>query len=1029
MIKATLLWIAILFASCLPAIGQRIRYNFNSDWRVRVGDNPGAESTDLDDSTWKHITTPYAWNEDSAFKVSIHDLPTGVAWYRKHFRLPATAEGQKVFIEFEGVRMACDVYLNGVFIGRHEDGVMAFGFDLTKLIKPAPTWNVIAVRTDNDWKYKEKATGTPFHWNDTNFYANYGGISKSVFLHITPAIYQTLPLYSNLGTTGVYVWADAFDIPKHIARVHVESQIKNESGAPKAVRLEIKIADLDGREVVHFQGGESTRINDGETKALTASAELRNLHFWSWGYGYLYRVTSSLIVDGKPTDMVTTRTGFRETAFKDGMVYLNGRVLQIHGYGQRSTNEWPAIGLSVPAWMSDFSNKLMVESNGNLVRWMHVVPWKQDVESADRVGLIESMPAGDSEGDSKGRQWEQRVELMRDAIIYNRNNPSILFYESGNKGISEEHMLDMKRVRDTYDPHGGRAIGAREMLASHMAEYGGEMLYINKSASKPLWAHEYNRDEGARKFWDNFTVPFHKDSPLYNRDQDSFTLEDVARWDDYYEARPGTGTRVSSGGVNIIWSDSNTHYRGDNNYRRSGEVDAMRIPKDAFYAHQVMWDGWVDVEHPRVHIVGHWNYEPSVIKTVHVVSSAEKVELKVNGHSLGFGARSEHFLFTFPDVKWKAGELEALAYDMAGKVVARDNLVTTGTPAALKLTLHTGPQGLHADGHDMALVDVEVVDSKGRRCPTALNLVHFKLDGAAEWRGGIAQGSAVAVPTNEGPNDNHGLLQTPPTSLLHEDNYILSKDLPVEGGVNRVSLRSLPTAGTMSIVATAEGLAPAKIELTSTSVEVKDGLSLDFPEDREPVNLERGPTPLGPSFVQHRFSVTIASSTAGANTADAAKSYDDDEATSWSNAINDAVTDGLPPRREPAPSPTGSLETAWIEYNFAEPETVGEVELKLNGFRQRRYPLRITLDEKKVWEGLTPTTLGFCTLKFAAPARGSKLRITLTGHPVDASMQATELNGKVAAAISTPLGKPGNSVLSVVEVEIYKSRTAFGKPN
>lgn len=213
------------------------------------------------------------------------------------------------------------------------------------------------------------------------------------------------------------------------------------------------------------------------------------------------------------------------------------------------------------------------------------------------------------------------------------------------------------------------------------------------------------------------------------------------------------------------------------------------------------------------------------------------------------------------------------------------------------------------------------------------------------------------------------------------------------------------------------------------SVEAKDGLSLDFPEDREPVNLERGPTPLGPSFVQHRFSVMIASSTAGANSADAAKSYDDDETTSWSNAINDAVTDGLPPRRGPAPSPTGSLETAWIEYNFAEPETVGEVELKLNGFRQRRYPLRITLDENKVWEGLTPTTLGFCTLKLAAPARGSKLRITLTAPPVDASMQVTELNGKLEAAIGTPLGKPGNSVLSVIEVEIYKSGTALGKPN
>jgi len=65
----------------------------------------------------------------------------------------------------------------------------------------------------------------------------------------------------------------------------------------------------------------------------------------------------------------------------------------------------PAIGLSVPPWISDFSNRMMVDSNANLVRWMHVTPSKQDVESCDRVGLMQSMPAGDSEKDVDGRRW------------------------------------------------------------------------------------------------------------------------------------------------------------------------------------------------------------------------------------------------------------------------------------------------------------------------------------------------------------------------------------------------------------------------------------------------------------------------------------------------------------------------------------------------------------------------------------------------------------------------------------------------
>lgn len=106
------------------------------------------------------------------------------------------------------------------------------------------------------------------------------------------------------------------------------------------------------------------------------------------------------------------------------------------------------------------------------------------------------MPAGDAEKDVFDRRWEQRLELMKEAIIYNRNNPSIIFYESGNKGVSREHMLQMKAIRDKFDPHGGRASGSREMLNINEAEYGGEMLYINKSKKHPMWSMEYHRDEG-----------------------------------------------------------------------------------------------------------------------------------------------------------------------------------------------------------------------------------------------------------------------------------------------------------------------------------------------------------------------------------------------------------------------------------------------------------------------------------------------------------------------------------------------------
>src|SRR5690606_4622966 len=126
---------------------------------------------------------------------------------------------------------------------------------------------------------------------------------------------------------------------------------------------------------------------------------------------------------------------------------------------------------------------------------------------------------------------------------------------------------------------------------------------------RPMWATEYSRDEGLRAYWDSWTPPYHKDGegPLgpkgegprpYNRNQDSHAVENVVRWHEYWRERPGTGARVNAGGVSIYFSDSNTHPRSAVIYRNSGEVDAMRLPKQAFYAHQVMWDGWVNIKTP-----------------------------------------------------------------------------------------------------------------------------------------------------------------------------------------------------------------------------------------------------------------------------------------------------------------------------------------------------------------------------------------------------------------------------------------------
>ena len=974
--------LAILSAINIQA-SERKKYNFNSEWKLRIGDFPKAKDTKFDDSKWKQVTLPHAFNEDEAFKLSIEQLTDTVVWYRKSFQIPELKSNQKVFVEFEGVRQRGDFYLNGHYLGRHENGVMAVGFDLTPHIKEGE--NVIAVRTDNDWMYREEGTNSKFQWNDRNFNANYGGIPKNVFLYVTDNVYQTLPLYSNLKTTGVYVYAQDFDIQGRKATIHAESEVRNDSKATRQFSYQVTILDADGKLMKTFQGDKVT-LKAGETKTVKASAILHNLHFWSWGYGYLYTVKTALKDDNNQIfDEVSTRTGFRKTRFAEGKIWLNDRVIQMKGYAQRTSNEWPAVGLSVPAWLSDFSNDLMVKGNANLVRWMHATPWKQDVESCDRVGLIQAMPAGDAEKDREGRQWEQRVELMRDAIIYNRNNPSILFYECGNKAISREHMIEMKAVRDKYDPFGGRAIGSREMLDIREAEYGGEMLYINRSEHHPMWATEYCRDEGLRKYWDEYSYPFHKegDGPLYkgqpatdyNRNQDELAITMIARWYDYWRERPGTGNRVSSGGTKIIFSDTNTHYRGAENYRRSGVTDAMRIEKAAFYAHQVMWDGWVDTEKDQTYIIGHWNYPDNTVKPVQVVSTGEEVELFLNGNSLGKGKRQYNFLFTFDNVAFKPGKLEAVSYNKAGKEISRYAVNTAGEPASLKLTAIQNPEGFHADGADMTLIQVEVVDKDGQRCPLDNRTIQFTLKGQAEWRGGIAQG---------------------------KNNHILDTNLPVECGINRALIRSTTAAGKVTLTAQAKGLLSASLTLETVPVKVTGGLSTYLPQATLKGRLDRGETPSTPSYKDSKKGVRIVSAKAGSNNNDAEKSYDDIELTEWKN--------------------DGKLSTAWITYTLERDAEIDDICIKLQGWRSRSYPLEVYAGNTLIWSGNTDKSLGYIHLNVEKPVRANTITIRLKGNTSDKDAFGQIIEVEAIAANTMELEKSSSKhQLRIIEVEFLET--------
>jgi len=421
---------------------------------------------------------------------------------------------------------------------------------------------------------------------------------------------------------------------------------------------------------------------------------------------------------------------------------------------------------------------------------------------------------------------------------------------------------------------------------------------------------------------------------------------------------------VSSGGVKIIFSDSNTHFRGVENYRRSGNTDALRIPKDTYFAHQVMWDGWVDIENPRIYIVGHWNYDDGTVKPVYVVSNTESVKLFLNGRELPDPEQRFQFLFTCRDVAFAPGKLEAVGYN-GGREVTRYTLETAGKPTAIKLTRMEDPSGWKADGADVALVQIEVVDAQGRRCPLANDMIHYELEGPAEWRGGLAQGP---------------------------DNYILAKDFPVECGVNRAIIRSTTKPGKVTLKASAEGLQGASVSFETVPFRTEGGLSTYIPGDHLASRLDRGETPQTPSYFDRCVDVEIVGATAGSNAGKVAASWDDNELSEWTN--------------------DGQLSTGWITYQLGRMATIDEVCVKFTGWRMRSYPIEIYAGEELIWSGDTERTLGYVHIP-VKPVMTREITLRLKGSAAE-----EDAFGAIKEVVAPAAG----------ELDLFKAKGA-GEPN
>ncbi len=574
---------------------------------------------------------------------------------------------------------------------------------------------------------------------------------------------------------------------------------------------------------------------------IRISGEVSGLVFWEPAHPALYRAELILTAEGRERDREEIITGFRQVSYDpDRGILINGHPVWLRGYAQRASNEWAESGI-VPEWMHDADAEWIRESNANHIRWMHVAASSEDIRACDRKGIACTQPAGDKEKETSGRQWRQRAELMRNILIAFRNHPSILFWEAGNNVISMAHMREMRLLKEELDPHGGRFMGCRTINTEDTlaeSEYTGTML--NRHAARFLAEHgpvtetEYSREEAPRRIWDDYSPPDYdyrnrylgkggkkqKGLDFYDLTSEELALANARGYSEFFFDRIGgaSGKNLYSACAALCWTDSAQHGRQSwsENGRMSGRVDAVRVKKQSFDVFRVMQSA-----RPAVKILGHWNYpkkegnnyrahgkrfngtwweetEETVCrdpekKTVYVIGSypVAKVLLRINQREAGSCEAPENgFVFAFPNVDvTESGVIEATGLDREGRPVCRDRLETAGPPAALRLTVHTAPEGWKADGQDLCYADVEVTDREGRVCPLADCRIEFRTDGPAEFLGGY----------NSGRFDGNG----------RNDSVIRKPFVYAECGTNRVLMRSLRTAGTVRLTATAPGLPEA----------------------------------------------------------------------------------------------------------------------------------------------------------------------------------------------------------------------------
>jgi hypothetical protein len=806
---------------------NRLKINLGATpWKFIRSDPATASSVAFNDASYPNVGIPYTWADTESFL----NMPSGGGdgnmeggpfWYRKHFTLDNAYAGRKIFVEFEGVHIGCQVYVNGTFMpgnsaenpqATHVIGFIGFVLDMTSLVNFGGADNVIAVRVSKSQGfYNDPGFSEVFRFGQAD-----GGIFRPVWLHITDPVHVPLNVYSCVNQWGTYVAAQTVANDGSSATIDVKTNVQNESVAASSVTLTTKI--VDATNTVVYSGDATQSIGAGTSYVFDQTATVANPNLWYpnnslYGRPYMYKVYHILKVNGATVDVFTDNYGIHVITWDQNFPYFNGHKHLL--YGASARYDYPALGTALPPEVEWRDAKLLADIGGSLWRPGHSSCSAGFVEACDNEGIMLIQPSGDGEGSFNGvaptdAKGILKSEIQRDIVIRDRNHPSILAWELDNGGNSlalSQSLAALIAQWEPVNPHvtADRTPNPAYGLLLSCTVVGCEVGVKNQYPNNPAWGAEWWSDYSRMaRFEYDYELAFCADYMNQWPKSRAANCFGMAQW--YMSETPGED------GVSLPFKNLATPPKA-----RSFECSMMdfnRIPKLLYYGYQACWIP--NATKPVVKLGNHWNRSGPVM--VYGFSNCPKVRLSVNGtvvstqipNSLaGVAPNNDHSQTTtqlpcevwWNNVPYAAGTLKAEGLDGNGNVVCVDSEVTAGTPDHIVLTVDphvVKPDGevfqFSANGSDAALILATVVDANGNWCPTDSGLITWHVSGPGQYRGGSDQYVNAAKPFSwHAPGDT---------------------ELTIEGGKCKVAVRTTFTTGTVTVTANSAGLGSGTTSFT-----------------------------------------------------------------------------------------------------------------------------------------------------------------------------------------------------------------------